>query len=630
MAFNNQFKINGLINTSENVLDNLNELANVSGCYLTWDPTQGKWIVILNTTSASTKTFDDSNILGEINVGGTGVNELYNSVIARFPNKDTRDTTDEIQLTIPTADRFAQEIDNVLELNIPIVNEPVQAAYIASRELKQSRLDKIIEFRANFEANTVRAGDVVGVTNTALDFSGKLFRVIQIDEEDEEDGSLIYSITAQEYDANIYDETVGFNNANGTTGLTYEYRSNFTGIKSKLLSEELDLKDNISAGKQIGGLLAANAALGLINSLFSVDEDTGAIINEGKFADPNTQSLISSVAKPSGGDLSKSASSNDICSGSSVTFSVQSSCSSCFFDNPSFEYEYTITGVTAGEIDVPLTGTITTTGTTAGTLVITPTVTVDKTMTVTLDGESTDIDISVAPTEYVQSVVASADPITEGDSTTVTITTVGYSDGTTLNYTIGGSGSPKVSSPSLTGTVTINSNSATLDIDTTDDETYDTTKFLNVVVGTPISNPCVISSNATNIEVNNNLTTGPTTDLPPGSPKPGDFQCEYVEVPIMWCGTFDVDTERLKSIQSKKTALLPLATTGGVAVPTSLSVTNPGEATAAISIDSTVNVDSSATAAGAQIDVITTFGTLPTGGATLLTGTTTTFKGYWD
>lgn len=630
MATTNRFKINGLVNTSENVLDNLNELANVSGCYLTWDPTQGKWIVILNTTSASVKTFDDSNILGEINVGGTGVNELYNSVIARFPNKDTRDTTDEIQLTIPTADRFAQEIDNVLELSIPIVNDPVQAAYIASRELKQSRLDKIIEFRANFEANTVRAGDVVDITNSALDFTNKLFRVIQIEEEDEEDGNLIYSITAQEYDANIYDETVGFNNANGTSGLTYEYRSNFTGIKSKLLSEELDLKDDISIGKQIGGLLAANAALGLINSLFTVDEETGAIINEGKFADPDIQNAITSIAKPTGAAVTKSASVTDVCSGSSVTFSVESSCESCFFDNPSFEYPYTITGVTADEVDVPLTGTITTTGTSAATLVITPTVTSDKTMTVTCDGETTDIDIFTAPTQYVQNVAAAPSTITEGDSSTVTITTVGYPDGTTLNYNIYGNGSSpsRMSAPPTSGTITINSNTATLTIVTIDDGVYDTSKSISVFVGSSLNNPCVISNNQADITVTNNEATGPT---PPSVSKPGDFACEYVEVPIIWCGTFDADTQYIKSVNVKKTAFLPVAPTGGTAVPTSLTISNPGEASAAISIASTVNIDpASLGMGGAQIDVITSGFTALGGGDTLITGTITTFNGYWD
>lgn len=617
MATINQFRINGLIDTSKNVLENLNDLANVSGCYLTWDPSQGKWLVILNTTSAIVKTFNDSNILGEINVGGTGVNELYNSVIARFPNKDTRDTVDVVQLTVPTADRFAQELNNVLELEIPIVNEPVQAAYIASRELKQSRLDKIIEFRANFEANTVRAGDVIGITNAPLGFTNKAFRVIQIDEEDEDDGNLIFSITAQEYDANVYDPNAGIINANGTSGLTYEFRSNFTGIKSKLLSEELDQLDDVSIGKQVGGLLAANAALGLINSLFTVDEATGAIISEGKFADENIQNAISSIAKPT---ASVSSSVSDLCSGSPVTVSVAHNCSNCFFDNPQFDYDYTITGVTAGEVDVALTGTLTTTGTSAATLVVTPTVTVEKTMTITVDSASTVVTVKPAPEQYVQNVVASPSTIQEGASSTVTITTVGYSDGTTLNYTISGNGSPKVSSPSLTGTVTINSNSATLNISTTDNNAFNTSESINVTVGTSLNNPCVITNNLATITLTNNDATGPAD--------PADYDCEYVQVPIVWCGTFDGTTQRLKSITVKKTAFLPLASVGGTAVPTSLTVTGAGTANAAIVIGSTVNIDSGA-AGGAQIDVITSFGTLPSGGDTLLTGTKSTFNGYW-
>jgi hypothetical protein len=622
MATINQFKINGLIDTSKNVLENLNSLANVSGCYLTWDPTLGKWVVILNATSTSAKGFDDTNIIGEINVSGTGVNELYNSVIATFPNKDTRDTTDQIQLTVPTANRFAQELDNVLNLDIPIVNNPVQAAYIASRELKQSRLDKIIEFRANFEANTVRAGDIIDVTNTALSFSGRLFRVIQIDEEDADDGSLFYSITAQEYDPNVYNPDSGINNASGGSGLTYEYRSNFTGIKSKIMSEELNTLDDVSAGSQIGRLLAANAALGLINSLFTVDPATGAIINEGKFADPDIQSAISSVAKPT---ASVSSSAASVCSGSPVTISIGHNCSSCFFSSPQFSYSYTITGVTAGEVNVPLTGTVTTTGTTPASLIITPTVSTTKTMTVTVGAQSTAVSVVPAPTSYVLNVVASPSSITEGSSSTVTITTVGVANGTTLNYTISGSGTAKVSSPALTVTVTINSNSATLTIATTDDAVYGTSQSLNVTVGTAISNPCVTTNNVANITITNNSATGPT---PPSVSKPGDYICAYVEVPVVWCGTFDVDTQRIKSITVRKTAFLPLASSGGTAVPTSLTITNPGEATAAISIGSTVNIESGA-AGGAQIDVITSFNTPPSGGNTLLTGTKSTFNGYW-
>jgi len=657
MATIDQFKINGLINTSNNVLDNLNALANVSGCYLTWDPSQGKWIVLLNTTSSSVKSFNDSNIIGEINVGGTGVNELYNSVIAKFPNKNTRDTVDVIQLTVPTADRFAQEINNVLELEIPIVNEPVQAAYIASRELKQSRLDKIIEFRSNFEANTVRAGDVIDITNDPLDFTGKLFRVIQIDEEDEDDGNLIFSITAQEYDANVYDPNSGINNANGTSGLTYEYTSNFTGIKSKLLSEELDLKDDISAGKQIGGLLAANAALGLINSLFSVDEETGAIINEGKFADPNIQSAISSVSAPPAVITSNL---DEVCGGSPVTFSIGHNCSSCFFDNPQFEYPYTITGVTAEEVDVPLTGTITTTGTSKVSLVVTASVTTSKTLTITVGGASKSVSVEAAPDSYVLNVTASPTSITEGTSTTVSVSTVGYANGTTLNYTISGTATSKVTSPALTGTVTVNGNSATLNIVTADDSVWSTSRSLTVTVGTLVTSPCFIADNTANITVNNNFTTGPAppaygtilssvcegttlvetvangtggsfTRNTPNSPSCGyvaPVTRQYVLTPVVWTGSYDGTTGNLLSISIQKSAYMPLPFEGEptAEVPLTVSVTSGSSST--VTVLTTRTISTVSTLGGTLLEPIIAFDAVAP--LTAITGTRAAIWGYYN
>jgi hypothetical protein len=621
MATINQFSINGLVDTSQNVLDNLNTLANASGCFLTWDPDQGHWTVLLNTTGSSTKSFDDSNIIGEINVGGTGINELYNKVSITFPNKDTRDTTDVIEYEIDASDRYPQELDNTLQLQLPIVNNPVQAGYIASRELKQSRVDKIIEFRANIEANTVKAGDLIDVTNAPLDFTSKVFRVIQIDEEDTEDGNIVFAITAQEYDADVYT----------ATGLTYEYRSNFTGIKSKLINEEIDTLDDISIGKQIGGLLAANAALGLINSLFTVDEETGAIINEGKFADEDIQNAVSSISKPSAtnGGLTVSKSADDICDGTSVTFSIQSTCESCFFNNPQFTYDYEITGVLDDGIDVPLEGTLTTTGTTATTLVATINHGESSTQTITFTcgGTSVSVDVHAEPDEYVVEVVATSNTITEGDSVSVTVNTFGYDNGTNLNYTISGSAASKVTSPALTGTVTLSSDTASLNIVTADDSAYNADESLTVVIGTASTNPCVVSSNSTTITVENNDTTGPIT---PDVPKPGDTTCEYVQVPVIWCGTFDADTQYLKSVSVRKYAYLPVAPTGGTAVPTSLSVTNPGESSAAISIDSTVNIEPGGLGmGGAQIDVITSGFTALGGGDTTITGTITTLNGYW-
>ena len=167
MASQNKFRINGLVDTSKNVLDNINTLANQSGAFLTWDPNAGKWTVILNDAAASVMSFSDSNIIGEISVSGTGITDLYNGVTVSFPHKDMRDTVDAIDVTIDSTERFNGELDNVLELSLPQVNDPIQAQFIAGRELKQSRVDIIIEFRTNFDAKELKARDVIKVTSSA-------------------------------------------------------------------------------------------------------------------------------------------------------------------------------------------------------------------------------------------------------------------------------------------------------------------------------------------------------------------------------------------------------------------------------------------------------------------------------
>ena len=582
-----KFQINGLIDTSKNVLQNLNTLANASGCYLTWDANIGKWSVILNTTGTSVRTFNDDNILGAVNVSGTGVKDLYNSVSVSFPNKDIRDTTDQIVLTTPTADRFAQEIDNQLVLELNQTNDPVQAQYIANRELKQNRLDKIIEFTANYVANTIRAGDIIAVTNAPLDFVNKEFRVINVKELDA-DGDLVYSISAQEYNADVYT----------TTGLEYDYRNNFTGIKSKVFNAELDAKDDYKTGSDLGRLLAANLATGLLRSLFTSNDATDEVEQEIFFENDDTQALMTAGAKKP--DLTHSGP-TQVCSGSSVTVTLSQSCSSCFLTTPNYAYPYTITGITSGEIgDVPLTGTITMSGD-SGSLTVTPTVTTQKTFTITVGGNSTAIDVTPTVTEYISNVTATAGTITEGGSTTINVTTVGKTDGDTLNYAITGTGTGQVSSPALTGTATVNSNATSLAISTTDGSVYfDPAKTLIVTFTPQPDDYCsIVGPNATTVTMNTN-SVAPTPDK----------TCEYVQVPAVWCAVYNGDDDELRDMTVRNYVNLPKALAGEATVTVPLTVSVSKGNPSSISITSTVDVASSSDLGGTPFQIITAFNTV--------------------
>jgi len=607
----NYFTINGIVDTNNSVLDNLNTIANASGCFLTWDTNAGKWIVILNTTGTSVKSFTDSNILGEIKITGSGVNELYNKVSLSYPHKDIKNTVDVVEVEIPSADRYPQEIDNTLQLGLPIVNDPLQAQYIASRELKQNRLDTIVEFRANFEANSVRAGDLIDITNTAYDYTNKVFRVIQIEEADDDDGNLIFSVLAQEYNADVY----------STAGLTYENRSDTTGTKSKIFNAEIDAKDDYADGASIGRLLAGNLVTGLLKSLFTTDDDTETVEQEILFDDPAKQALMEAGGKKP--NLIHTPSTTEACSENSVTISLAmpTECTSnCFFEAPDYEYDYTITGVTTDEINVDLTGTVQTTAG-SGSLVFTVDVSEEKTATVTIGGNSSAITFLPAPDEYIANTTATSTTITEGDTFTVNVTTAGKEDADTLNYEITGTATGKVTSPaSLTGTVSITSNATSLEIVTSDDSEFNAAENLVITFTPQPTDYCGLSGpNSVTVTVNNNAGTGPQPDP--------DTTCEYVSVPLVWCAIYDGEDDELTDVTVRRSAYLPVAQAGEstVSVPTAISVTKGNPAT--ITITSTVDVASSSSLGGIPYQVITGFNTVAAKG--LITGSSTsTIYGY--
>lgn len=216
------FRINGVISTDKTVYQNIETLASAAGAWFTYDYHAGKWSVNINKAGSSIASFNDSNIIGGINVSGTGIKDLYNSVRVEFPHLDLNDETDYINIEIPTADRFAGEVDNQLQIHYDILNDPIQAQHLGLIELKQSRVDTVIEFVTDFSKLGLNSGDLIDVTNTVLGWTSKVFRIITISEEDADDGNINIKITALEYDANVYD----------TTDLYRYIRTNENGIIS--------------------------------------------------------------------------------------------------------------------------------------------------------------------------------------------------------------------------------------------------------------------------------------------------------------------------------------------------------------------------------------------------------------
>jgi hypothetical protein len=195
--------VNGLIDTSRTAIDNLELIGNSCATWITYDVQDGKWAVVINRAGDSVYSFDDDNIIGSIKLNGTGLIDQYNGVEVRFPHRDLNDQEDFIRIEIPLVDRLPNEPENILTMDLPVLNEPVQAQIVGLIELKQARLDKIITFQSDYSKINLQAGNIIDVTNSVYGWTNKEFRIIRMEETDV-DGAIVIEITALEYDDNIY------------------------------------------------------------------------------------------------------------------------------------------------------------------------------------------------------------------------------------------------------------------------------------------------------------------------------------------------------------------------------------------------------------------------------------------
>jgi hypothetical protein len=618
-------KINGVISTDKTVLQNLNDICNACGAFLTFDISQGKWAVVINTTGSSIKSYSDSNIIGNITVSETGVNELYNSATFEFPHKSLRDQTDFVEVVIPSGDRLPNEIENPLQLQSQLINDPVQAQYIAAIELKQKRLNKIIQFTTDYTSLGLKAGDLIDVTAAMYGFSSKVFRVTKIEEVD--DDVIGINITGMEYSADVY----------STAGLIFNERTKKTGILLRQQNDVIKELDDAGVAGSIGRMIAANIGLGIANNLLNklfgrnqigTDANGNPIFSrQTKPANTAAEELDAVLAGAKKPALQTISAGGTLCEGASKTITVGHTCTSCLFDIPPLNYAYTITGISAGDINIPLTGNVLVTN---GVGSLTFTATNDatsegsgtgvETATVTIGGLSTTVQIY----DNVDSGLVSATPnnasITEGGSSIVTLTASGVALNAVIPYVISGTATGKVSSPTLSGTVTTSSGTATLTITTTDDGVFQGTQGLTVTFGTSSANPC-----ATGATVSTSITVLDNEAAPPTPP--ADVVRQYISTPVVWSGTYDGTTGELKSISVLQSAFMPVPFAGEPTanVPLTLSVTqgNPSS----ITVTSTRSISTVATLGGTLLEPITSFNTVAPNSA--ITGTRAAIFGYY-
>jgi hypothetical protein len=205
--FQYRYEINGVINTGETVLTNLQKINMASASWTTYDHKLGEWRVVPNRATTSTDiifAFSDDNIIGDISVTGTNLEDLYNQLEVAFPNNLLRDQIDYYRDNIAEVDQNPGEFPNQLTMRTDLCNNNIHAGRVGLMELYQSRADKVVTLTADYSALQVEVGDVISLTNSIYGFVNKLFRVSRVRETEADDGGLAAEITGIEYDPAVY------------------------------------------------------------------------------------------------------------------------------------------------------------------------------------------------------------------------------------------------------------------------------------------------------------------------------------------------------------------------------------------------------------------------------------------
>ena len=200
-----RYRINGVLDAGQTVLNNIDSIMSACDSWLTYNAALGQWSVIVNKAESASYSFNDNNIIGEIRVSATDITSSINQVEARFPFKENRDQASFVNLETPSSLMYPNEPTNKYSITYDMVNDSVQAQYLANRLLEQAREDLIVSFSTTYYGIQVDAGQVVSVTNADYGWTNKLFRVMKVNEASLPDGSLGAKLELNEYNAQVYD-----------------------------------------------------------------------------------------------------------------------------------------------------------------------------------------------------------------------------------------------------------------------------------------------------------------------------------------------------------------------------------------------------------------------------------------
>ena len=205
-----RFEFDGVIDTTQNIMNNLQLMASCCDCLIRYNEITGQWGVIVQKPSYTVAmALNDSNIISSIQVSPVDLATSYNIAEVKFTDGATQDAFQTATFNLAVINpslMYPNEPVNKQNIALPLVNNNIRAQYLANRFLESAREDLQISLSIGYSGLQLEAGDIVTITNSNYGWTDKLFRCNKVVENFNDDGTITTSLSLSEFNPAVYDD----------------------------------------------------------------------------------------------------------------------------------------------------------------------------------------------------------------------------------------------------------------------------------------------------------------------------------------------------------------------------------------------------------------------------------------
>ena len=212
-----RYTTNLVLESDNTTIDNCSEILKTMKGSLPF--VNGQYRLLMEEEGVSVMVFNDSNIIGGVNLGWADRSKRLNRATVKFPNENKGYQPDTVSWpasasALHTAYKSADNGEDLhTEFEMTGVTDFYQARDMCEFAVRESRSQEYVTFKAQPPAMALECGDVITVTNDVLDIVSKKYRV----RETSMNADLTVTVKAQIYDETIYPWSVGDEAAEAVT-----------------------------------------------------------------------------------------------------------------------------------------------------------------------------------------------------------------------------------------------------------------------------------------------------------------------------------------------------------------------------------------------------------------------------